>query len=601
VTAGAGGPPPSIGLPRTEHDRRRVAVVPATSEQATPYDIPVRSGPLLVEGRAALDRGEWSIARASFESSLHEEETAEALLGLSEALWWLGETDGAVRCAERAYAGFRRRDDLVSAALAAVSLYFHCRVSLGNLAAAHGWLRRAARIVEESDLAPLAGWILLMRAHDSGDPAESERCAREARTLALRFEDVDLELCALSQLGVALVEMGRVEEGGSLLDEAMVAALGGECENPKTVVFTSCNMISACGRVAELERATQWIRASDDFTRRYGSPHLYTTCRTYYGAILFATGQWAEAEHELNAALESGRTAERALYAEALTRLAELRLAQGRLEEAEQLLRGFEDHHATAYVVGALLLARGDAAAAEATVRRRLRAIEGPARPGPYPNGASARLEEASMLELLACAALERGALDEARATADRLAELDEQIGCEAIAALAARTAGRVLAATGGPEAATNPFERALGLFARLGLSYETARTHLLLARVAPDGETAVHEARAALSGFQQLGAERDADAAAAFLRERGVRPASRGPREVGVLTTREREVLELLTEGLTNREIAARLYLTPKTVEHHVRSVLRKLGLRSRAEAAVYAVRHLERDSTSI
>jgi DNA-binding NarL/FixJ family response regulator len=560
----------------------------------------VRSGALSADGRAALDRGEWVSARAAFEASLAEAETAEALLGLSDALWWLGETEGAVRCAERAYAAFRRRADLVSAALAAISLYFHCRVSLGNVAAAHGWLGRAARLVEEAELAPLAGWVILMRAHDSGDPVQSEQWAREARELALRFDDVDLELCAISQLGVSLVEMGRVDEGGSLLDEAMVASLGGECHDLKTVVYTSCNMISACGRVAELERATQWIRASDDFARRYGSPHLHTTCRTYYGAILVATGQWSEAEHELATALESGRTAERALYGEALARFAELRLAQGRLEEAEQLLLGFEDHHATAYAHAALLLARGDAAAAEAVLRRRLRDVDGPKRPGPYPVGASARLEEAAMLELLTCAGLERGLLDDARATADRLAGLDERIGCEAITAVAARTAGRVLAASGAAEDATQAFERALGLFARLGLPFEAAQTHLLLARTAPDDETATHEARAALSGFEQLGAEHAADSAAAFLRERGVRVARRGPREAGTLTRREREVLALLAEGLTNRELAARLFLTPKTVEHHVRNVLRKLGLRSRTEAAAYAVRHLERDSTS-
>ena len=572
----------------------------ATGSETAAYDVAVPAGAPLLEGRAALERGEWVAARTAFETSLGEEETAEALLGLSDALWWLGETEGAVRCGERAYAAFRRRADLVSAALAAVSLYFHNRVSLGNAAVARGWLGRAARLVEEAELAPLAGWVLLMRAHDSGDPVQSERWAREARELAVRFDDVDLELCALSQLGVSLVEMGRIDEGGALLDEAMVASLGGECEELRTVVYTSCNMISACGEVAELERATQWIRASDDFARRYGSPHLYTTCRTHYGALLFATGQWEEAEEQLTAALESGRTAERALYGQALARLAELRLAQGRSDEAERLLEGFEDHHTTACAVAAVRLARGDATGAETALRRRLRDLDAHERRGPYPVGASARLEEAAVLELLSRATLEQGNMDEARGIAERLLGLGELAGCEAIAAVAARASGRVLAASGESEAATAALEQALAVFARLGLPLEMARTHLLLARVAPGRETAVREARAALDGFEQLGAGRDADAAAAFLRSHGVKAARSGPRGVGVLSRREHEVLELLAEGLTNREIGERLYLTRKTVEHHVRSVLRKLGLRSRAEAAAYAVRHPERDSAT-
>ncbi len=559
----------------------------------------MRPGPLL-EGRAALERGDWASARAAFEATLAEEESPDALFGLSDALWWLGETDGAVRCAGRAYAGFRRRGDLVQATAAAIALYFHCRVSLGNAPAARGWLGRAARLVEEGELAPLEGWVLLMRAHSSGEPVQAERWAREARELARRFDDVDLELCALSQLGVSLVELGRVDEGESLLDEAMVASLGGECESLRTVVFTSCNMISACGRAAELERAAQWIRASDDFTRRYGSPHLYTTCRTSYGALLLATGRWAEAERELTAALESARTAERALYGEALGRLAQLRVAQGRLDEAEQLLVGFEDHHATTFATALLRLTRRDAAAAEAVLLRRLRTVDGQDRPGPYPLGVSALLEEASLLELLTAAQLARGAVDEARATTARLAVLAQRARCDPVDAVSDRAAGRVLLAAGKPDDAMVSLERALAVFARLELTYEVARTHLLLARASSGREAAVREARAALRGFERLGAEGDADAAAAFLRANGVRAARQGPRRVGLLTRREREVLELLAQGLPNREIADRLYVTRKTVEHHVRSVLRKLGLRSRAEAAAYAVRHLERDSAT-
>jgi DNA-binding NarL/FixJ family response regulator len=91
---------------------------------------------------------------------------------------------------------------------------------------------------------------------------------------------------------------------------------------------------------------------------------------------------------------------------------------------------------------------------------------------------------------------------------------------------------------------------------------------------------------------FRQIGAARDADAAAALLRALGVRSGARGPRTAEELTKREAEVLELLAEGYSNAAIAERLFLSRKTVEHHVHRVLLKLGLRSRAEAAAYQMR---------
>jgi DNA-binding NarL/FixJ family response regulator len=62
--------------------------------------------------------------------------------------------------------------------------------------------------------------------------------------------------------------------------------------------------------------------------------------------------------------------------------------------------------------------------------------------------------------------------------------------------------------------------------------------------------------------------------------------------RRLGRLSAREREVLDLLAEGLSNQAIADRLFISPKTAEHHVGRILGKLGLRSRAEAASYVLR---------
>ena len=132
-------------------------------------------------------------------------------------------------------------------------------------------------------------------------------------------------------------------------------------------------------------------------------------------------------------------------------------------------------------------------------------------------------------------------------------------------------------------------WRRAAEHWAELGCPYEAA---LALAETEDDALR-----RRALDELQGLGAGPAASIVARRLRERGVRGLPRGPRATtranpAGLTARELEVLELVAQGLRNAQIAERLFLSEKTVDHHVSAILRKLGVGTRAEASAEAVR---------
>lgn len=532
---------------------------------------------LLARGRAALAAGDWDAARGWFAEA---GDSADALDGLAQALYCLADYPGAIDCAERAFTAHLAGGANLRAAMCARFVAFQHGAVHGNGSAAAGWMARATRLVDAAGDCPERARIELTRAALAADAAARDRHLAAATEIARRHGETDVVWDAQSVRGLHLVAAGDVVAGMALLDEALAAVTAGEVADLVSVGAMYCKMLHACEITSDVRRAQDWLALATRFVDDTNRIPIGAICRTHVGGVLTAAGRWADAERELLTAVTLYDRSYRALRSAALVRLAALRVRQGRLAEAEQLLVGAEHDSYAPRPQVELHLARGEPQLAAARIERYLREHRAPELIAP-------------MLFLAVTAARAGGDPDAAQRATARLRAISENTTAEQTRAWADHAAGLTTA----QDAAIPLLERALARFGRLGLVLEEGHARLDLARaLAPHRpQMAIAEARTALAAFQQLTAAPDTDAAMRLLRELGTRGHSLGRHTApgdGTLSGREREVLDLLGEGLSNADIAARLHLSRRTVEHHVSNILAKLGLRSRAAAAAYTVR---------
>jgi ATP/maltotriose-dependent transcriptional regulator MalT len=533
----------------------------------------------LAAGQFSLGKADWFGAKAEFEESLHYKDSPEAHDGLGIALWWLNDISASHHHRTLAYQSYKHTGDLPQAAVIASWLAREQMFLHRNAVAMKGWFARASRLQRQIGSCKESVWCEILKASVMESPEDLERTAHRSASAARTYGDEDLEAFALAFSGLAGVVRGRVDDGMAQLDEAMTMATSGEAVDFMVISEVFCVMLSACEAAGDLVRCEQWCQVAAEYADRHHCPFLSAYCRTTYGSLLMALGRWKEAETTLTKAIEAFEAGHRGLRVHARLKLADLRVSQGKLEEAQALLTGFEDQDAALVPLARLHLAKGEEEMARAVLQQALESASEPT------------LFQIPLLELLVEVMLALDDVATAWQTAAEQASLAEMTGSDFLMAQAALTKGKVRLYAGEADA-VDYFSTSIQMLQRYKQSLIAGQARFEMADALKDSDPAgaATWAKAALATFERVGATSKVSETASLLRELGV-ATHPGPRTTAMLTQREAEVLALVAQGLTNPEISERLFISPKTVEHHVSRILSKLSVRNRTEAAAYAL----------
>ena len=542
---------------------------------------------LLEQGRSWYAQRAWDRAREALRASDTQQSLGEDDLGrLAVASFMSGHSRDSVDAWARAHrlaldAGEPDR---------AVRSAFWIGFVLGNQgdeAQAGGWLARALRLIPEiGEESPAAGFVLLpdaVRALHSGQFEEAAERFGQAGAVGDRTRDVDIQALSALGHGQALVGLGRPVEGMRLLDEAMVGVTSLEV-SPLICGLVYCAVISTCYEMFDVGRAQEWTEALTAWCdAQEGIVPFRGQCLIHRSELLQLHGAWPAALDEIQQALSRlldppGQYA----VGDAYYQLGELHRVAGRLPEAEQAYRQANDWGKTPQPGLALLrVAQGRAQSGLASLRRVL-------------DTSSPNLTRLSELAAYVEVALEVGDVQKARAAVEELRSSGAEFDTPLVAAMCAQADGAVLLREGEARAAGEALQTAAATWRDLEVPYEVARVRVLLGqacRELGDHDAADLELQSARAAFASLGALPDVARTDRLTGSgSGVGPDGAATAYPDGLTGREVEVLRLVASGATNREIAASLVISEKTVARHLSNIFGKIAVPSRAAATAYA-----------
>lgn len=504
---------------------------------------------------------------------------AQQLEALADAAFGTGRIEESFEILEQAYAGYDEDGDGVGAGRCATWLA-QAHFATGRPAIGGGWMRRAeAALAGHQDKREFGDLLVLLAqgAQAMGDFEASDGAARTALQLGKRLHDADLQALALQVIGSNLLLRGDAAAALRHYDDSMMFAVEGRL-SPMATGIAYCSMIAMCEDLGDVRRVAEWTTALKRWSDRHPFAMFPGICRVHRATVLRRHGSYSDAEAEARRAYEElESTPMHGIAAAAQVELGEVRRRVGDLIGAEAAFRKAEESSGQAPAGLALVrLAQGRLDVASGISERAVAAT---------PEGSLARAA-VLLVEVQVAVAVED--LDRARAAAAELEHIADTFKGPALVAQAATARGRVQLAEGNCREACATLHSALRAWLDLDVPHEAATVRLLIGegcRESGDREGAVSAFTAAAREFERLGATRDL---------RMARDSLDGPAAVpGGLTSREAEVLCLVATGLTNKEIAARLFLSDKTVARHLSNIFVKLAVTSRAAATAYAFEH--------